>query len=570
MNIREIMQEHASRAILAVGAEENLTAKDVDDCVPVQPLLDRVADLGDYFLFANKGREVVRAFNDTNAPATASYAPMEGFPTLGFVNLRVSDDLLREALIAPDFSSPKVSEPKKILVDFSGPNFAKKMHVGHLRSTLIGDQIARALEMAGHDVSRVNHVGDWGSQFGAVLALLRQDYPEIFENPEKLRELRDWHLLYPTAKGRVAENPEFAADAATETLKLQSEDPGAIAVWEVLCALSREANERIYKYLNVSVEEKGESAYSHKLADVVAELIAKGIAYEDPDKSVWVDFPRRFSTPKYPQPDRVIIRKSDGGYNYLTTDLAAIRDRAAEYDRVLYVADASQRRHFNSVREIANRAGWFPEGFWMKHLPFGVVTGPDGKRLKSRDGNAPDLLIQLKAVETAARAKFSLEEPDAIVATAVGALRFAELSRSPEKDYRFDIDEFLSLSGKTAAYVQYARVRAHAIGCSSPESVGVDEVLGTPFPNAETRALGMKLARFGEKLEEAVEDLKFAPFCDYLYELASQFNRFYETTPVQSEPDPKTRMLLLALCRKTSRCLAAGLAFLGIESPEKL
>lgn len=572
MNIQKILQTHASRVILQVFPE---LKEDPEDFAPVKPVVDSASDLGDYCIVISRGEEVAEAWNaddDASWYAIAYHVRFDACPTLGFVNLRVNDDPLCSSANTANVGFVENLTPprpkKKILVDFSGPNFAKKMHVGHLRSTLIGDQIARALEAAGHDVTRVNHVGDWGSQFGTVLALLRWESPEVFQDPASVSR-HDLGALYPRAKEKFGKS-----DAAREeTLKLQSGDPESLAVWSALCARSREENDRIYDHLNVEIEEKGESAYRDELADVVFELISKGVAYEDEDTSVWVDLTHSKDG------DRVIVRKSDGVYNYLTTDLAAIRDRAREYDFIYYVADVGQRRHFNVVRHVAVRAGWFPVGEpRMKHVGFGVVAGKDGKRLKSRDGNAPGLWFLMNATAVAAQTQFSLGDPDTVRAVAIGALRFAELSHKPESDHRFDIDDAISLKGKTGAYVQYARARAHSLLPKIVDHKGNlyefpylnFKAAEPPFPNAESRDLAIALARFDERLAISVEELNFAQLCDYLYELARKFNRFYEATPVASEKNPATKDTLLSLCACTSLTLSRGLAFLGIESPEKL
>lgn len=576
MNIQKILQTHASRVILQVFPE---LGENPENFAPVKPVVDSASDLGDYCIVISRGEEVAEAWNadeDASQHATASHVRFDACPTLGFVNLRMKDDLLCSSANTANVGFVESRTPprpkKKILVDFSGPNFAKKMHVGHLRSTLIGDQIARALEAAGHDVTRINHVGDWGSQFGTVLAWLRREAPAVFKDPTSVgATVAEYDLseLYATAREAFGESDP----AREETLKLQSGDPESLAVWAALCASSRKENDRIYGYLNVELEEKGESAYRDELADVVSELISKGIAYEDDDTSVWVNL--TYSK----DGDRVIVRKSDGAYNYLTTDLAAIRDRARKYDFIYYVADMGQRRHFNSVNHIAVRAGWLPVGEpRMKHVGFGVVVGKDGKRLKSRDGNAPGLWFLMNATAVAVQTQFfggdrPLNEAT-VGAVAIGALRFAELSHKPESDHRFDIDEAISLKGKTGAYVQYARARAHSLlplADDSPDFPYLNfKEAEPPFPNAESRDLAMALARFDERSAVAVEELSFAQLCDYLYDLARTFNRFYEATPVASENNPVTKDTLLSLCACTSLTLSRGLAFLGIESPAKL
>ncbi len=481
-----------------------------------------------------------------------------------------------------------------VIVDFSSPNIAKEMHVGHLRSTIIGDALARVLEFRGHPVLRLNHVGDWGTQFGMLITHLKQVAPEALTTADAV-DLGDLVAFYRQAKQRFDEDEAFQTTAREEVVKLQGGDPVSLKAWGMLCDQSRREFQKIYDRLDIRLSERGESFYNPYLAAVVADLEAAGLLVTDDGAGcVFLEG----VSGKEGKPLPVIVQKSDGGFNYATTDLAAIRYRFAAAPagdgarRVIYVTDAGQASHFAGVFQVARRAGWIPDDGRLEHVPFGLVQGEDGKKLKTRAGDTVRLKDLLdEAVERAeADLRRRLEEEgrsedeDFIrhVATTVGlaAVKYADLSQNRTTNYQFSFDRMLALAGNTAPYLLYAVVRIAGIARKGGDVANTgtsDEITGmfsTPeqslqFSEPQEWALVRELLKFDLVIAEVEEELLPNRLCTYLFELSQVFNRFYDQVPVL-KADPVARGSRLALCRLTAETLKLGLGLLGIPTLERM
>jgi len=505
-----------------------------------------------------------------------------------------------------DRSSPSRTAP--VIVDFSSPNIAKEMHVGHLRSTIIGDALARVLEFRGYPVLRLNHVGDWGTQFGMLITHLKQVAPEALSTADAV-DLGDLVAFYRQAKGRFDAEEEFQLASRQEVVKLQGGDATSLKAWGLLCEQSRREFQRIYDRLDIQLQERGESFYNPYLDAVVADLNAAGLLVtDDGARCVFLEG----VSGKDGKPLPVIVQKSDGGFNYATTDLAAIRYRFAAPPngdgarRVIYVTDAGQASHFAGVFQVARRAGWIPEGARLEHVPFGLVQGENGKKLKTRAGDT----VRLKALldEAVERAEADLrrrlgeegrqEEESFIrhVATTVGlaAVKYADLSQNRTTNYQFSFDRMLALQGNTAPYLLYAVVRIAGIarrGVEAGAAVGGEEEdkggsgdsgdlegkqpdaadgkAALVFTEPQEWALLRQLLQFDAVIAEVEEELLPNRLCSYLFELSQVFNRFYDQMPVLKSEEP-ARSSRLALCRLTADTLKLGLGLLGIPTLERM
>ena len=472
-----------------------------------------------------------------------------------------------------------------VIVDFSSPNIAKEMHVGHLRSTIIGDSLARVLEFRGHPVLRLNHVGDWGTQFGMLITHLKQVAPEALDTADAV-DLGDLVAFYRQAKQRFDSDEAFQTTSREEVVKLQGGDPISRKAWTLLCDQSRREFQLLYDRLDIRLSERGESFYNPYLEAVVADLEAAGLLVVD-DGAGCVFLEGLQGKDGKPLP--VIVQKSDGGFNYATTDLAAIRYRfraAPEGDgarRVIYVTDAGQANHFAGVFQVARRAGWIPEDGRLEHVPFGLVQGEDGKKLKTRSGDTVRLKDLLdEAVERAeADLRRRLEEEErsedeafiAHVATTVGlaAVKYADLSQNRITNYQFSFDRMLALSGNTAPYLLYAVVRIAGIARKGGDldSGGADDTAELQFSEPQEWALVRQLLQFDAVIAEVEEELLPNRLCSYLFELSQVFNRFYDQVPVLKADGPARRSRL-ALCRLSADTLKLGLGLLGIPSLERM
>jgi arginyl-tRNA synthetase len=465
-------------------------------------------------------------------------------------------------------------------VDFSSPNIAKEMHVGHLRSTIIGDCLARVLEFRGHPVLRLNHVGDWGTQFGMLITHLKQVAPEALEHPDAV-DLGDLVAFYRQAKARFDDDESFQTISREEVVKLQGGDPVSLKAWGLLCDQSRREFQKIYDQLGIRLTERGESFYNPYLQAVVDDLRAAGLLVVDAGAGcVFLEG----VSGKDGQPLPLIVQKSDGGFNYATTDLAAIRYRFSQAgdgaSRVIYVTDAGQASHFAGVFQVAQRAGWIPSHCSVEHVPFGLVQGDDGKKLKTRSGDTvrlKDLLDEaVERTEADLRQRLADEqrsEDEAFiqqVAASVGlaAVKYADLSTNRITNYQFSFDRMLALTGNTAPYLLYAVVRIAGIARKGGD-LGAGAVASLTFSEAQEWALVRELLKFDGVLAEVEQELLPNRLCTYLFELSQVFNRFYDQVPVLKAEEP-FRSSRLALCRLTTDTLSLGLGLLGIPTLERM
>ncbi len=504
----------------------------------------------------------------------------------GFINLTLRPERLAAELQArlgdPRLGVPKVELQAPVIVDFSSPNIAKEMHVGHLRSTIIGDALARVLEFRGHPVLRLNHVGDWGTQFGMLITHLKQVAPEALTMADAV-DLGDLVSFYRQAKARFDDDESFQNTSREEVVKLQGGDPVSLKAWGLLCDQSRREFQKIYDQLGIRLTERGESFYNPYLQAVVDDLSAAGLLVVDAGAGcVFLEGVRG----KDGQPLPLIVQKSDGGFNYATTDLAAIRYRFAPgpggdgASRVIYVTDAGQASHFAGVFQVAQRAGWIPSHCGVEHVPFGLVQGDDGKKLKTRSGDTvrlKDLLDEaVERTEADLRQRLADEqrsEDEAFiqqVATSVGlaAVKYADLSTNRITNYQFSFDRMLALTGNTAPYLLYAVVRIAGIARKGGD-LGAGAVASLTFSEAQEWALVRELLKFDGVIAEVEQELLPNRLCNYLFELSQVFNRFYDQVPVLKAEEP-ARSSRLALCRLTTDTLSLGLGLLGIPTLERM
>ena len=499
----------------------------------------------------------------------------------GFINLTFADDFLArsfvEAMADARLGVAAAPATKKFVVDYSAPNVAKEMHVGHLRSTIIGDAIVRMLEFLGHAVVRENHIGDWGTPFGMLIEHLI-DLGE--DEAAKELSVGDLDGFYRQARAKFDADDAFKDRARNRVVMLQGGDADTLRMWKLLVAESARYFDRVYRTLGVLLRDDdlmGESAYNALLPGVVERLQAAGMLVEsDGAQVVFVDgFVNRDN-----EPLPLIIRKGDGGYNYATSDLACVIDRVERIgaDAMLYVVGTPQSQHLEMVQAVARKAGWLPETVEMQHVAFGSVLGADRKMLKSRSGETVKLdALLAEAVERAADAVREKnpelgEAERATVASQVGlgAVKYADLSSDRIKDYVFDWERMLSFEGNTAPYLQYA----HARICSIFRKASIDRasVRGAAplMAHAAERALVLRLLQFDTAVWDALDRYSPHRLCTYLYDLASDFSVFYENCPVLRAEDEATKSSRLTLCDATARVLACGLGLLGIESPEQM
>ena len=502
----------------------------------------------------------------------------------GFINLRLKPDYLAQQLQAMQrddrLGVAPSAQPQRVVVDFSSPNIAKEMHVGHLRSTIIGDCVARILEFLGHDVLRLNHVGDWGTQFGMLITYLAEVYPDALTQADVL-DLGDLVGFYKKAKQRFDEDEAFQAQARQRVVQLQAQDPETIQAWQLLCDQSRREFQLIYDRLDITLQERGESFYNPYLAQVVTDLQHLGLLVEDGGaQCVFLD---GFQN-KQGQPLPLIIQKSDGGYNYATTDLAALRYRIGQdqADRLIYITDAGQANHFAQVFQVAQRAGWIPETIEITHVPFGLVQGEDGKKLKTRSGETIRLKDLLDEAVQRARADIEqrltqddrTESPDFVDQVAqtvgLGAVKYADLSQNRTSNYIFSYDKMLALQGNTAPYLLYAYVRVQGISRKGSIDFQTLDTVGTlPLTEESELTLLKHLLQLDDTIVAVAQDLFPNRLCQYLFELSQKFNQFYDRCPILQADDPQ-RLTRLVLCDVTARTLKLGLSLLGIPVLERM
>ena len=502
----------------------------------------------------------------------------------GFINLTLKPAYLEAQLNTIKTDSrlgvESVKYPQRIIVDFSSPNIAKELHVGHLRSTIIGDCIARVLEFRGHDVLRLNHVGDWGTQFGMLITYLREAYPEALTTADAL-DLGDLVSFYRQAKKRFDEDEEFKETSRQEVVKLQAGAEDTRRAWQLLCDQSRREFAKIYELLDITITERGESFYNPLLPDVVKDLEALGLVEENEGaKCIFLEG----FTNKQGEPLPLIVQKSNGGYNYATTDLAALRYRINQdgAQRVIYVVDAGQGNHFAQVFQVAKRANWLSEEVEAVHVPFGLVLGEGGKKLKTRSGETvrlKDLLDEAVAhsrtdLESRLQEEERQETQEFItnVSQIVGlsAVKYADLSQNRISNYIFSYDKMLSLKGNTAPYMLYAYARVQSIGREGNiDFANLGEDTQVVLSQETELVLAKHILQLGEVLQEVERDLLPNRLCEYLYLLSQKYNKFYEECPVLKEEEP-LRTSRLILCDLTARTLKLGLSLLGISVLERM
>ena len=487
----------------------------------------------------------------------------------GFLNIRLEDAFLRAQL---DVQAPLLepaAAPQRVVVDYSSPNLAKEMHVGHLRSTIIGDAVARILEALGHLVFRQNHVGDWGTQFGMLLAHLK-------ETGQDAEELADLEVFYRAAKGRFDAEPAFADRSRAMVVALQSGDPEARRRWRQFIEVSLAHCQAVYDRLGTTLKRshvRAESAYNEALDGVLASLGERGLLTES-DGAQCVFLPQSGGEALGP----VIVRKSDGGYLYATTDLAAVRYRAETLraDRILYFTDSRQSLHFRQLFAVAAASGFKPGGLRLEHMPFGAMLGPDGRPFRTREGGVVMLTELLDEAEARARAEVGKKNPgldadeQAQIARAlgIGAVKYADLSKNRASDYVFNWKHMLAFDGNTAPYLLYAHARIQSLFRKG--GLNPDALRGRAEPRAPAeRALAVALVRFQEVLEQVAEDGLPHLLCAYLHDLAVKFTGFYEACPVLSAA-PSERENRLLFAGQTARTLRAGLNLLGIETVARM
>ena len=497
----------------------------------------------------------------------------------GFINITLTSEFLSKELSQVALDSrlgvPPITEKKKVIVEFSSPNVAKELHVGHLRSTVIGESLARLFEFLGHEVLRLNHIGDWGTQFGMLITYLKEQHPEVLTGASEadLPSLMHW---YRTSKKIFDENPDFKKRAQLQVVSLQGGEKEAIEAWEKICEVSRRGFQEIYDVLDVTITERGESFYNSMLGQVIEDYADKGILeVSDGAQCVFLEGFKNKDGTALP----LILQKSDGGYNYGTTDTAALRQRVSEEqaDRIIYVVDSGQQLHFQMVFQAAVKAGYYdPKKVQVEHVPFGVVLGPDGKKFKTRSGKTERLIDLLQEAVSRAQALLkdriqegSEEELDALSRIlGMDAVKYADLSCHRVKDYVFSYERMLRFEGNTAAYLLYSYVRIQGIKRKCGKDV---EALLAKVPielkHPTEKALGLQLRQFGETLSVMDRDLLPNRLCDYLYELAEKFHAFFRDCRVEGDPKEESR---LVLCELTARVLKQGLYILGLQTMDRM
>ena len=570
MNLKRLIEKAVGEGLTAAGFEQ------------APPVIKQAArpEFGDYqangvIAAAKKAGRNPREIAGTVAaalPRGVLTEPEVAGP--GFINLRLEGGWLDARMNERYRNGEQVEgvETSRIAVDYSSPNLAKEMHVGHLRPTVIGDALVRVLEFLGNDVIRVNHVGDWGAQFGSLLAFL-DEMPVI----NRSTSLKDLEAFYREASARFRSDEAFATKARRFVVRLQSGDPNCLALWKQFIAESIGHCEAVYELFNITLKTehiRAESAYNDDLQKIVRDLEQKGlITVSDGAKCVFLPG----FTGKDDKPLPAMVQKSDGGYPYLATDLAALRYRAGELyvDRALYVVGAPQTLHLKQLFALGDAAGYLDDQDF-RHVPFGSILKDDGKPFKTRDGADVKLINVLNEavaraheVVTAKNPELSAKERDRVArVVGIGAVKYAELSKNRMTDYIFDWDAMLSFEGNTAPYLQYAYTRIRSIfrraGIDADALEGAVRLTG-----AAERALALKLLQFQETVEQVIHDNQPNVLCNYLYELSGTFMSFYEACPVLNAPDD-VRTSRLIVCATAARTLELGLSLLGIETVEQM
>jgi len=555
-----------------------------------------------------KPRDVAGRIIDAIGPAAAEMCESFEIAGPGFINIRLKNDWLAWMLNAiPEpgeddrLGIEPVAEPQAVVVDYSSPNIAKQMHVGHLRSTIIGDTFARVLEFEGHKVIRQNHIGDWGTQFGMLIAHLKEQMPTALNGSSDVH-LADLEAFYREANARAEKDPLFQERARAEVVSLHRHEPAALRAWQYIVDESRNHYMPVYRRLGVSLtqaDERGESFYNDRLPALVGELEkqsgAPGMFVIESDGALCVFLQTHAGEPLFKNPDGdpfpLIVRKSDGAFLYATTDLAAIKFRVDELhaDRIIYVTGAPQSQHFEMVFATARAAGWLRHRsgqgeVQLEHASFGSILGADHRPLKTRSGENVKLaelldeavsraeqLIRTSEADPGKRRGFSEAQiKDIAEAVGIGAVKYADLSQNRQSDYLFSWDRMLAMEGNTAPYLMYAYARIRSIyrkGAASDADLTGGAVV---FAEPAERLLARQVLRFAETIDSVAGGLRINLLTDYLYELAGAFMKFYESCPVLAAETADRRASRLKLCDLTARALKVGLDLLGIRTVERM
>ncbi len=497
----------------------------------------------------------------------------------GFINIIISANYLSNQLTQQlrdpflGMDRPKIKQ--RVIVEFSSPNIAKELHVGHLRSTIIGECLARLMEFLGHDVLRLNHVGDWGTQFGMLIAYLKQFHQKVLQGTETplLTDLMSW---YKASKQLFDADPLFKKQAQEEVVALQGLSKSSLQAWERICHISRIAFQEIYSLLDVSIQERGESYYNASLPGIVQDLEKKGMITSD--EGAKCIFLEGFEG-KEGKPLPMIIQKSDGGYNYSTTDMAALKQRVAteHASRIIYVVDSGQSLHFQMIFKACEKAGYFdPKKVQVEHVAFGLVLGGDGKKFKTRSGDTEKLIDLLHTAVDLAKNMLKERMPDSDAvslekrATILGidAVKYADLSCYRLKDYAFSYERMLKFEGNTAAFLLYSYVRIQSIQRKINKDISsFMQNFSIEVSHPSEVDLGMHIRRFGETLNVFEKELTPHKLCEYLYQLAEYFNAFFRDCRVEGSEEEAPRLLL---CELTARILEKGLFILGLKTLDKM
>lgn len=497
----------------------------------------------------------------------------------GFINIFLNPTWLTteiSAALSHKNLGIQATNKQTVVIDYSSPNVAKEMHVGHLRSTIIGDAVARTLEFLGHNVIRANHVGDWGTQFGMLIAYLEKMQNEHANE----MELQDLEAFYREAKKHYDEDEIFAEKARNYVVKLQSGDEYCRTMWKRLVDITMQQNQHNYDRLNVTLTEKdvmGESLYNPMLPSIVKDLKKQGLAVEnDGALVVYLD---EFKN-KEGDPMGVIVQKKDGGFLYTTTDIAAAKYRyeTLKADRALVFSDTRQSQHMQQAWLITRKAGYVPDSFSLEHKNFGMMLGKDGKPFKTRTGGTVKLADLLdEAIERATvlinekNTNLSNDEKEAVIeAVGIGAVKYADLSKNRTTDYVFDWDNMLSFESNTAPYMQYAYTRIRSI--FNKTDINSTALLAVPLTikDDKERTLAIKLLQFEEAVQTVGKEGTPHVLCAYLYELAGIFSSFYEHCPILNAEDESIKLSRLKLALLTEKTLKQGLTLLGIKTVEKM
>ena len=577
MNIQQLLTQRVSQAMILAGADNNCDAL-IKQSAKVQ--------FGDY-----QANGIMATAKKLGMPPRAlaekvlqhldidDIADKVEIAGPGFINIFLKNSWIAEqneiALSSDKLNITLPAKPQTIVVDYSAPNVAKEMHVGHLRSTIIGDASVRVLSFLGHKVIRANHVGDWGTQFGMLIAYLEKMQNEHAND----MELSDLESFYRAAKKHYDEDEAFAEKARNYVVKLQGGDEYCRDMWRKLVDITMTQNIATYKRLNVTLtveDTMGESIYNSMLPGIVADLKQKKLAVES--EGAIVVFLDEYKN-KEGEPMGVIIQKRDGGYLYATTDIACAKYRyeTLHADRILYYTDSRQHQHLEQVWTIVHKAKYVPESLQLEHHMFGMMLGKDGKPFKTRSGDTVKLNDLLdEACERASsliRSKnpeLSEAELSQIVDTvAIGAVKYADLSKNRTTDYVFDWDNMLSFEGNTAPYLQYAYTRVLSVfrkSDISEDSLTGDISLGSD----KERALATRLIQFDEAITTVANEGTPHVLCAYLYEIATLFSSFYENCPILTAENENLKQSRLKLASLTAKTLKVGLDMLGIKTVDKM